>query len=325
MYVDKITVHLALPFPEGFTQMDHPAYPDSFYSALEDLVASSGVIKFPLFGLGEFSPEIHWVRDEIELCKIEDQFPSAGLKGCEDLIVSIEVPYEEEENAESSLPDIILKRISDLLIIANLCHPGTIELKESEIMQNGILKEYSHLPEMDGFPIQLAVEFASQIAWPKIYTLDLIGAWNWHLKRGNFLELEGFENDPISRALNAFSRLFETPTMDATIQLVWAMVGIEALYVREQTYVKRQVREKVAIALGQNPIFNEEFGKAYAFRSRFIHGSQDFPGFYHLGDAGVEIEKYYKDQERTVSFAIAILVASLQEIIKGNWRTEDAT
>jgi hypothetical protein len=61
----------------------------------------------------------------------------------------------------------------------------------------------------------------------------------------------------------------------------------------------------------------------YEFRSRFIHGDMDFPGIYHLGDASPGYEKYYDDQIETVDFAVAILLASLQQIIMGNWNVPD--
>jgi hypothetical protein len=63
----------------------------------------------------------------------------------------------------------------------------------------------------------------------------------------------------------------------------------------------------------------------YEFRSRFIHGDLDFPGLYTLGDASPGIEKYNAAQEETVSYAIAILIASLQEIIKGNWQLSESS
>jgi hypothetical protein len=325
MNLAQIAVHLAVPLPSILILEDDPIYLDSFYSTLEEMVASSGSFIFPLYGLGTFSPEIRWLHDEIELHQVEDFFASAALRECEHLVFSIEVPYEEEEDAELLLPGIVMKRISDFLIMVNLCHPGLIELKTSELVHNGILQEHTSLPKMDGISIQSALVYSGKMNWPHLRTLKLIDAWNWHLQRKTYLEMEGFENDPTSRAINAFSRLFESPTMDIAMHLVWAMVGIEALYVRGKDSVMQQVRDKVPSVLGEHEMFKKGFKKMYEFRSRFIHGDLDIPGLYHLGDAGAEIEKYHTDQERTVSFAVAILTASLQEIITGNWKMPEST
>jgi hypothetical protein len=77
--------------------------------------------------------------------------------------------------------------------------------------------------------------------------------------------------------------------------------------------------------LGENTKFKKEFNKLYEFRSRFIHGDLDFPGRYTLGDANPELEKYELAQEKTVSFAVAILIASFQEIIRGTWQISESS
>jgi len=325
MNLSQITVHLTVPYPCVLDFDDDPFYRDIFFASLEEMVSCSRSIKIPFFNLGSFSPEIRWVHNEIEIKQIENDYPTDNPNPCEHLVFSIEVPYEEEENAESWIREIVKKRISDLFILANLCRSGLIELESSYLLENGIFEDSSPLPKMDGMSVQFALRYSKQMNWPHLDILKLEDAWRWHLQREPYLEMEGFENDSISRAINAFSRLFEAPTLDVTMHLVWAMVGIEALYVRGKKDVMKQVREKVPTILGENDSFKKEFNKMYEFRSRFIHGDLDFPGLYTLGDANPELEKYESAQQETVSFAIAILIASLQEIIKGNWQVSESS
>lgn len=320
MNLSQITVHLAIPYPFIVESDNDPFYRNNFLASLEEMVSYSGSIKFPFFNLGEYSPEISWVHNELEINQIENNYPTNSPSTCEHLVFFIEVPFEEEENAESWIREMVKKRISDLFILANLCHPGLIELASSYLLHNGNLEDNSPLPKMDGMSVQFALKYSKKMNWPHLHILELVDAWRWHLQRKPYLEMEGFENDPTSRAINAFSRLFEAPTIDVTLHLVWAMVGIEALYNRSNEPVKQQIRDQIQIRLGENTEFLKEFYKMYKFRSRFIHGALDFPGLYTLGDASPGIEKYYLAQEETVSFAIAILIASLQEIITGNWQ-----
>ena len=317
MNLTQVSVHLAISVPLITSLDDDPFYYDRFLLTLKELEDNSGIYEFPLFDLGTFNPEIKWGKSKSKRNQIEDIFPYASKSEYQHLLISIEVPYEVEEKADFWIREIVIKRISDLLILTNLCRSGLIELKESELIHNGKLLEYSPIPKMDGLSVQLAHQYSRQIKWPCFRTLKLINSWRWLIQRKAYLESEGFEKDPTSRALNAFSRLLESPTIDHAMHLVWAMVGIEALYVRGRPNVMQQVRNNVPKVLGNYELFKKEFDKMYDFRSRFIHGDLDFPGLYQLGDASSELAQYEVDLEKTVSFAVSILTGSLQEIISG--------
>lgn len=57
----------------------------------------------------------------------------------------------------------------------------------------------------------------------------------------------------------------------------------------------------------------------YDFRSRFLHGDYDFDGPVLLGDAEEVVGKYSAELIESISLAVAILTATLQEMIKRNW------
>lgn len=124
MNLSKINIHLTVPYPKILDFDDRSDFMDDYYFALEDILACSESIKLPLFDLGEFCPKIIWIHDEQGLKQLEEIFPLACLKECEHLFISIEVPFEDEADTADFLPNIFMKRIFDLFIIANLCHPG---------------------------------------------------------------------------------------------------------------------------------------------------------------------------------------------------------
>lgn len=61
----------------------------------------------------------------------------------------------------------------------------------------------------------------------------------------------------------------------------------------------------------------------YEFRSRFMHGDLDFPPLYLMGDAAKPFERYQDRQIEAVNLGVAILAASLQELIHRNWAGVD--
>jgi len=137
--------------------------------------------------------------------------------------------------------------------------------------------------------------------------------------------LDGFDGGATGRAISAFSRIFEAAIIDDSMQLVWALIGIESLYVKGKTSIVEQVRDKVQAFLGQPETYKKKLGSMYEFRSRFIHGDLDFIPLYLVGDARSVVERYEIEQTEAVDMAIAILVASLQELILRDWSGLDFT
>jgi hypothetical protein len=278
----------------------------------------SGALTFPLYGVGEDRPKIWWLQDRALIQQLDDIYQIPIRKDCEHLVICLETPYNVKEGEESQLP-VLVKHITNLLVLTNICHPGMIGLEASGSKTNGVIGCPNPIPKMDSISIQSAILYAQQLSWPQIEDIKIADAWEWYLHQEDYLEQEGFENDICTRALNAYARMFECPSLDVSMHLVWAMVGIEALYEQGKFDVMHQVRENIPQILGLYDGFKKEFNRMYESRSRFIHGDVDFPGLFVLGDAHPKYEQLDSDLDRTVSFAASILIASLQQIIKGKW------
>jgi len=124
---------------------------------------------------------------------------------------------------------------------------------------------------------------------------------------------EGFSKNPVGRALCALSQVFNSRN-DENMRLVWAMVGLEALYVKGKVSITEQVKEKIQTLLGKVETHKKKINEMYEHRSRFIHGDIDIPGIHCFDNSDFEDK-----QCKTADLAIAILIATLQEIIIKDW------
>jgi len=208
------------------------------------------------------------------------------------------------------------KQISDLLVMVNISRVGAIELLHSVVIQDSDI-EFSEIPEMDGWALQRAVECAEKMQWPHLEVLDIQRVWSWTLR--NYKMLDGFEGASMGRALCAFSRLFERSTADEPMQLLWALIGLEALYTQGNKGLSEQLREKAQVFLGPQVAFKKKISQMYHFRSRFIHGDLDFGGLYLVGEAREAVAKFDNELLDAISVAVALLVGTIQEVIRRNW------
>ena len=84
----------------------------------------------------------------------------------------------------------------------------------------------------------------------------------------------GFSDDPTSRALVALTNVMASVDV---MQLFWALVGIEALFVSDRGGIQEQLREKIEALLGPREQFRKLIDGMYSIRSRLIHGAADIP------------------------------------------------
>ena len=300
------------------------------YNALDNLCSASKELDFHL-GTGICKPDIklfegtsrnRFVRQNI--------FTEKHLKYCEVLLISAKIPLSfydsinkeckgtEYEGADYVMAKIeFCKRISDLLVMTNIARVGSIELSNSAIVQDDHVDKFNHIPCMYALAIQEAVNMAAQMEWPNLQAMDISTVWKWVVKRHEMLE--GFDNSPMGRALNAFSRLFEKKSADEPMQLLWALVGLEAIYVTGKTEILQQVREKSQSLLGKQDKYKKKISQMYNFRSRFVHGALDFPGLFLLADARDCVAKYDEELGEAITVAIAVFVATIQEVIRRDW------
>jgi hypothetical protein len=255
----------------------------------DDLVACSEKLNFHL-GDGFIRPSIQLLGDEAKEVLVEKGLCSAEqMKYIEVMLVAgtIPVSYYESLALSNGFDALVAtrvvgreeftKHVSDLLVLANVASVGAIELSYSLLLQDEQSPKIDVVPRMDGDSLQFAVTLAEKIDWPPLSTVKFEKVWNW--SKGRFPFLDGFDDCPLSRALAAFSRLQERLAYGEPMQLVWALIGLEALYCQSNVELGQQLREKVQVFLGRQESCKKIVKKIYALRAKLYTENKIFRVF----------------------------------------------
>lgn len=156
-------------------------------------------------------------------------------------------------------------------------------------------------------------ELSKTQGWPPLPGVSVYDAYHWI---GSITGIErGEPKGSAGRAVSAISRILMTSstTQDDPADLMWCMVGLEALYGEGQTHLRQQLVEKTRIVLGSPDTYKKAVGKMYDFRSRFIHGDVDFP----VGHSTSELDGtgFIEEVASSAELALAVLVATVQQLI----------
>jgi hypothetical protein len=331
MDATRIDTYLGVPMPSALEEPDEQDKSRTvLYAALDDLTGSSGQLEFHL-GTGVITPEIRLLKDDDREALVKRRlFRRKHLERCEILVVSAAVPISFLDGVSSSHTDVdrgnvgrflaqleFCKRVSDLLVMSNVSRVGAVEVLHTLVLQDGEPLDFSHIPTMAGLSLRDAARAAECMNWPRLETVAIQDTWRWYVKRRDMLD--GFDGTSMGRALCAFSRLFEHTTQDEPMQLLWALVGLESLYGQGQSGLAQQLRDKAQAFLGKQVDFKKKVTDMYHFRSRFVHGDLDFPGLCLLGDARDTVARFDGDLLDAIAVAVALLAATLQEVIRRDW------
>jgi hypothetical protein len=197
-----------------------------------------------------------------------------------------------------------------LVLALNIAYPGAIETgRRYQFVEDQFVRSES------GFVSRLAKanSEARKLGWPPLRELRVESVWRWMTEIPG-LE-EGHTRGPAGRALSALSYLFSdrydgSPVVD----LVWALVGLEALYGKGNLGLKGQLLEKSEVVLGPRTAYKKRFGSMYDFRSRFVHGDIDFPLAY-VDSSSFGPERFDREAGESLFVAAAMLIATLQQLV----------
>ncbi|MFN8475909.1 MAG: hypothetical protein U0822_27285 [Anaerolineae bacterium] len=326
-----------LPIPMPIRSYEEP-FREYLYDMLDELAQLSGKLVFaPLQEIGVTEVEVAFLENltVAERTELEQWFDGETLQYSEMLRIVVRAPIPERqpngtevsytiggqkvtgspELFRTHLVHVFNKIVYDIFISANIARPGSIEYGKGVIVQDG--QQRMHTDSMSVSPLRDAVRYSGVMGWPGITHVAVNDVWAWLMRQEGFVT--GFGGGSVSRALNAFSHLFDPFSDYQPIRLFWALVGIEALYTKGQGGLMEQVKEKSQVLLGSQQKHKKLISRMYDFRSRFVHGDLDFPGIYELWDADDRSMKYFDELVKATELAEAILVATFQELIRRNW------
>jgi hypothetical protein len=241
------------------------------------------------------------------------KFHSEVLENNPDFEISLEeYRYHHYEN----IVDTCLKRLRQFICLVNINYFGAIQVRHFELRGNGKLIRKDK-GVMADFLIS-ALTHAKAIGWKLEDRFDVFEVWRKIV--GSSWIVDEFSVDPVSRAFNCFSYITrEESSLEET--LVWAMLGLEALYSRSTSGIMEQLREKIEVLFGSEANLRRRISGLYAFRSSFLHGTTDIP-FHNTNYETLDrFEKYEKEVYDSCSFALLILCQTMIYIFR-TWNTD---
>ena len=199
------------------------------------------------------------------------------------------------------------------LLCGNIAKPGALKIAEGVVFVDG---EYTRTSEGFYTEFEVASEVSRTRAWPPVTELEIGQVWNWANSLPGFGR--GIGEGPIGRALAALAHLaFSDFRQSGPMDLVWALLGLEAIYARGASGIGSQILEKAAVLLGAPENHKHFFAGLYDRRSRFLHGDVDlaFPGC-----DPVETQRHDSQHADSYYAALAMLLATIQQLVLRNER-----
>lgn len=281
--------------------------PMSVRTCLSEEAASAGIA-----WQGDPSVTGHFEADPDKVAILEADVPY----DTEETEIS-EPPVSEEQkrrSAQHSLHAHLEKRGGDLLLAMNIAVPGA-QCAEMQFVIDGSVRSWKAPGQTS---LDEACAEAKLSGWPPVSELPLSQCLHWLDGIPGFDT--GVPTGPAGHAVAALSHLGESFSSNSPIGLMWCMVGLEALYNSGREGLAAQFREKIWVLLGKDQARKKAFSRLYDYRSRFVHGSMDFPI--------AETPLGYPDRQRMEDMlrlmqeaacesrlASALLVATLQSMV----------
>jgi hypothetical protein len=216
--------------------------------------------------------------------------------------------------AEEFLIRALHFRIGDLAIATNIARPGSV-LFEEAISQRAT--NLSQDGQAFSWAFREIVEYIHSRGWPPLGEIELPTVVNWLENLPGYSM--GKAKGRVSRAVGALSYLIEgRPSDHGQVDLVWALLGLEALYGFGNQGLRAQLTDKTEVLLGPRVSDKKHFGAIYDYRSRFIHGDIDFPPCYRLFEDPESDDDFASQTYECWTIASAVLLSSLQELVRRN-------
>lgn len=227
--------------------------------------------------------------------------------------------YEVSKNdanicaSESSARDLQTTLI-DLSLASNIANPGGLNFDKCHIFSNnravGGGKSVCHTFYDSWLE-------AKKLGWPSLKQIPLSQVWDWLQNIEGFKTRIGTTN--IGRALASLSYLMRPGDgWGNNLDLVWSLLGLEAIYCKGNVGLKSQLLEKTTVLLGERKENKKLFGWMYDFRSRLVHGDVDIVYFHNEYDATQAHERFSEDLFKCETIATALLLSTIQEMCLQN-------
>jgi hypothetical protein len=199
------------------------------------------------------------------------------------------------------------------LVAALLAKVGLLQFSDILVTRSG--RELWHrYDDFRGLSME-HLDVVAKMKWPPIRFMSIQVVWQWMQK------IPAFNNDfgvsKAGRALAAFTHLLRRRDPTAVGEnLLWALLGLEALYTKGTSELGSQLAAKSQLLLGEQHDFKKAITRMYDYRSRLTHGDLPVPMHYCEYEGLAEYESFLTEVEQQNYVAASVLASSLQALVE---------
>jgi hypothetical protein len=306
-----------------------------FEEGLNELISLGNNLKIRFQNDCEGSIKIVLVKDVNDLPIYKELWEGEPSPFWEFWFIEVSTTFEfSEDEVESYIGDffdspfpvkvdlykaIAAKKIekisNDLLLAINIAKCGLITTSKGIVLYDSTSTS-SHINGTHNLFFE-AQKKANEVGWPPTFELELKKVWNW-LTSFDFFH-QGIGEGSIGRAISALTYLLKDEFIEAiesiNLDMIWILIGLEALYGRDNVGLKNQIIEKSRAFFGEPIKYKKVFGKSYDLRSRVIHGDIDLPFRYCAYETHRKYENLSSDLRDARMAALSLLLSTIQKLI----------
>jgi len=226
----------------------------------------------------------------------------------------------EEFDLEWDARQLLEETINDLLVCMVVAHPGKFDIGSFEIEP---MRSHGGEFKWDGFSPRIqnclgpAVQTARSIGWPPLKNLELRQVYDWARRLPGWGR--GVSGNNVDTAFAALMSVLCLEPGEPVLALVWALVGLEALYTSANMRTRKQMLDGAEGLLGRCSANRSLFSAMYRVRSRFLHGGLPVAYTYRDTDLDEYADSMFRALMQSRELATALLLASLHELIDRGW------
>lgn len=211
----------------------------------------------------------------------------------------------------------LMFEVNTLFLIANVLRPSGLTVERGFAFVDQTF--HGEVPAFFAEDWHRAIRASKKYGWPSLEPLSVVKAWLW-LESTACIDA-GIARHSVGRALAALSYVAQASLdSESSLNLAWVLLGLEALYCTGSVGLREQLVAKSELVLGRRVENKKAFGAMYDFRSRFLHGDMDLPLRYSEFNAVPDFERHYVDLDDHEGLALAVLISTLQTMIRNDWR-----
>jgi hypothetical protein len=244
-------------------------------------------------------------------CLVEypDQYVDEYLKPSEPITDLYFPRHEIQRIIAADLSKDVAGVLVETILAANIARLGSLHYSQVFRFANSEIKGVDK--GIRGVMGDVTDDLATR-GWPTFTELSVQDVARWLYRIPGFNHRDTQTN--LGRAMAAATYIITSQSSETTLDLVWALLGLEALYAHGNFGLQQQLAEKTEAFLGNRTTHKAAVSRMYDFRSRFLHGDIDLLYPHNVHQQASRYDRFQNQMFESENTAIAVLFATLQRM-----------